>query len=82
MAAYKEPIIKDKGWGVELDVRVLNDGNIVCFHDLYTKRLLGIPGTIKNLSYRELKQYKILGSEETAPKLEEAFEYFKGDEKR
>lgn len=79
MAAYKEPIIKDKGWGVELDVRILNDGNIVCFHDLYTKRLLGIPGKIKSLSYRQLKQYKILGSEETAPKLEEAFEYFKGE---
>lgn len=79
MAAYKEPIIKEKGWGIELDIRCLNDGNIVCFHDFYTKRLLNIPGTINNLSYRELRQYKILGSNEVAPKLEEALNYFKGE---
>lgn len=79
MAAYKEPIIKEKGWGVEIDIRYLKDGNIICFHDFYTKRLLNIPGTISNLSYREMKKYKILGSNETAPKLAEALECFKDE---
>lgn len=79
MAAYKEPIIKEKGWGVELDIRRLFDGNIVCFHDFYTNRLLNIPGTINKVSYRELSSYKILGSQETAPLFTEALDFFAGE---
>ena len=79
MSAYKENIIKEKGWGVELDIRQLFDGNIVCFHDYYTKRLLNIPGTINNFSYRELNSYKILDSKENVPLFTEALEYFRGE---
>lgn len=77
--ACKEPLIKEKGWGVELDVRRLNDGNIICFHDFYTNRLLSIPGTITKYSYNELKEYNILDSKETVPLLKNILEYFEGD---
>lgn len=79
MAAYQEPIIKEKGWGIELDIRRLRDGNIVCFHDYFTNRLLSIPGNILNFSYQELKKYKILGSNETAPLLEDVLTFFNGE---
>ena len=79
MAAFKEPIIKEKKWGIELDVRYLEDGEIVCFHDFYTNRLLNVPGTIKKFSYNELRNYKILDSQEIVPKLEDALNYFKGE---
>lgn len=79
MSAYKEPLIREKGWGVELDIRRLPDGNVVCFHDFYTNRLLSVPGTIKRFTYRELKEYKVLESNETVPLLKDVLEYFAGN---
>lgn len=69
--SYTEAV--KRGISIEIDIRNLPDGNIICFHDRYTKRLLGFPGKISNMSYEEIKKYKVLKSEESVPLLSEVF---------
>lgn len=49
----------EKGYAVELDVRLLKDKTIVVFHDCTLKRMLGISKQIENYDYEELKNFKI-----------------------
>ncbi len=65
--------------GIEMDVRILKCGNIVCFHDRYMYRLLSVPGRISAKTYNEVKDYKILGTEYTIPKLEETLNLVNGE---
>lgn len=53
LAAYQGAV--DSGAdGMECDVRLTKDGELVCFHDATTDRLTGKPGRISKLNYREL----------------------------
>lgn len=70
--SYEEAI--KRGISIEIDIRNLPDGNIVCIHDRYTKRLLGFPGKISNMSYEEIQRYKVLKSEESVPLLKDVLE--------
>ena len=75
LEAYKASI--DAGfYGIELDIRYLKkDGNIICFHDRYTNRLLRIPGKISNFRLEELKKFNIQDvnyGNSKIPSLEEA----------
>lgn len=65
--AYSEAI--DKGYAIELDIRFTKDNKIICFHDRYTKRLLGIKGKIFNKTYKELNTLYIKMSYERVPLL-------------
>lgn len=56
---------------VELDVQLLADGTAVIFHDEKLERLTGKDGYLKNLTYNNLKDYKILNTEHTIPTLQE-----------
>lgn len=65
--------IKNK-FGIELDVRLLKDGTVVCFHDEDMKRLLHLEGKIDKMTYDELSyvaRYQI-------PTLEEALNEING----
>ena len=70
--SYNEAI--KRGISIEIDVRNLPDGNIVCIHDRYTKRLLGFPGKISNMSFEEIQKYKVLKSEESVPLLKDVLD--------
>lgn len=62
-------------FGIELDVRILKDGTVVCFHDDDMKRLLHVEGKINKMTYDELTyvaRYQI-------PTLEEALAEIKGN---
>lgn len=60
------------GMGIELDIRYLKDGTIICFHDRYTKRLLSIPGKITMFDEKKIKRLYVQGSKSQVPCLEEA----------
>ena len=75
LAAYRAA--RDANMAVELDIRKTRDGEIVCFHDRYTKRLLNIPGKLSMFNLKEIKKYKILGSDQYVPTLEEALRVIK-----
>lgn len=76
LGAYKAAI--DAGLSIELDIRQTKDGQIVCFHDAYTKRLLNIPGLLSMFNYDDIKSYKILGSEYTIPKFADVLKLVDG----
>lgn len=60
--------------GVELDVQPTKDGKIVVFHDLSLKRLCGIDKSPSELSFEELSELRINGSEEKIPLFSEVLE--------
>ncbi len=65
--------------GVELDVRMTADQEIVVFHDRYTQRMTGIPGNIRKMTYQEV-QHLWLNQEnfppEKIPTLQQVLETF------
>lgn len=63
------------GYIVEIDVRMLKDGEIVVFHDKDMMRLLNVEGCIEDLTYDELSyiaKYEV-------PKLKDILEFVKGE---
>lgn len=59
--------------GVELDVHLSSDGEIMVFHDAHTDRLTGVPGTVKDLSLAQLRRLKV-DLHHTVPTLAEVLE--------
>ncbi|HEY8443475.1 MAG TPA: glycerophosphodiester phosphodiesterase [Clostridia bacterium] len=76
LAAFKRA--KDAGYPIELDLRIIDDGTIVVFHDEKLSRLTGSDGYVTNLVKEKLKDYKILKTEEHIPTFEEALELVNG----
>lgn len=70
LAAYRTAV--NCNYAIEFDVRILKDKKIVCFHDRYMKRLLGVPGNIQHQSYRNVKKYRVQNSDQKIPTLAEA----------
>lgn len=70
LAAYLAA--KEANMAIELDIRQTKDKVLVCFHDRYTMRLLNIPGKLSMFDLHTIKRYKILGSNQYVPTLEEA----------
>ena len=48
--------------GIELDVRLDRDGNVVVFHDRDLQRLCGRPGRIEDLYASECQQLRVAGA--------------------
>lgn len=74
--AYIEAI--NKNYAIELDIRMTKDGNIICMHDRYTKRLLGKSGKTSNYLYEDLKNINILNSSEKVPKFKDVLDIIEG----
>ncbi|GAH55304.1 unnamed protein product, partial [marine sediment metagenome] len=67
--------------GVELDVHLTKDGKLVVIHDMDLKRLTGLKISIKQLTFKELKEYNISelftkNQEKIMEKLPEEKKYF------
>lgn len=60
------------GLAVELDVRPTRDGKIVVFHDSSLSRMCGGDKRVRDLSFEELSEYRLLGTEEKIPLFSEA----------
>ena len=55
--------------GIELDVRLTLDGEVVVFHDEDGRRLAGVPGLVSHTLYSALAGWRING--ESIPRLDE-----------
>ncbi len=64
----------DKGYGMELDVQLTKDNVVIAFHDFTLDRMCGVKGKIEDLTYDEIKNYKLLDSDETIPTFKEVLE--------
>lgn len=56
-----------KGFGVELDLQLTADGQVVVFHDDTLKRMCGVDKAVNQLTYQELQQYTLAQSGEKIP---------------
>jgi len=64
----------EKGYGIELDVRLSADGRAVVFHDDELPRCCGVPGCVEIMTWDEIKKLRLFGSDEGIPLLEDVFE--------
>ena len=65
MPAFRAAI--ENGYGIELDLHITSDGQIVVFHDDTLNRMCGITGTIEHMSYTELRGLCLKGTPEHIP---------------
>lgn len=63
---------------IELDLRILHDGNIVVFHDDNLKRLLGIDRDIFSYDYSELKKLRFPDTDAYIPLFQEVLDLVQG----
>lgn len=76
MAAFRAAL--EHGYGIELDVHLLADGNLAVIHDHALKRTTGAPGNIEDLTTQQLKDYYLEGTFQTIPTFQEVLELFDG----
>ena len=74
--AFKKALLDNIN--IELDIRVTKDNKIIVFHDSNIKRLTNIDGLVKNITYDELKNIKLLNTNDKIPLLEEVLTLVKG----
>lgn len=68
----------DHGFGAELDVHLTRDGRLAVIHDDSLKRTCGVDVKASQLTAAELSQYRLEGTEEKIPFLEEVLPIFQG----
>jgi len=66
-------------YAIEMDVRLLDDGTVVAFHDEKLARMTGADGYICKMKYDEIKDLKLHNSEYGIPKFDEVLEKIAGD---
>ncbi len=74
MAAFRRAI--EHHYGAELDVHLLRDGNLAVIHDASLKRTAGVDVLVEDLTAEELKRYRLEGTDEQIPLLEEVLALF------
>ena len=76
MAAFRAAL--EGGFGIELDIHLLKDGNLAVIHDSSLKRTTGQEGRIEDLTTEDLKAYHLEGTEETIPTFRELLDLYNG----
>lgn len=76
MAAFRAAL--DHGYGVELDIHLLKDGNLAVIHDSLLNRTTGQVGRVEDLTTEQLKDYHLQGTDQTIPEFMDVLELFQG----
>lgn len=66
------------GYGIELDVHLSRDNELVVFHDDTLNRVCGVPGSVESKTYPELKALSLSGTKLRMPLLSEVLETVNG----
>ena len=69
ISAFKKALLDNLN--IELDIRVTKDNKIIVFHDDNIKRLTGIDRLVKEMTYNELSNVKLLNTTDKIPLLED-----------
>lgn len=70
---------KEAGFGVELDIHLMKDGNLAVIHDASLKRVAGADVFIEDLTAEDLSQYYLEGSFETIPLFSDVLKLYNGE---
>lgn len=65
MAAFRLAV--ERGYGIETDVQMSADGQLVIMHDYDLKRAAGCDRKVTDCSYREMKGFTLFASQEHIP---------------
>jgi len=74
IAAFKRAI--EHGFGVEFDVHLIKDGNLVVSHDSNVKRCTGVDRVIEDMTLEEVKSLRLEGTDEQIPAFDEVLDLF------
>lgn len=66
------------GYGIELDIHLLKDGNLAAIHDHSLLRTAGVDVKIEDLTTEDLQQYRLEGTTEKIPTFRQVLELFDG----
>lgn len=66
------------GFGMEFDLQLTKDGQIVVHHDLSISRTCGVDRNICDMTYEELSGYRLFGTEEHIPLFSQVLELVGG----
>ena len=66
------------GFGMEFDLQLTKDGQVVVHHDLTIHRTCGVDRNINEMTYEELSGYRLFGTEERVPLFTEVLELVAG----
>jgi glycerophosphoryl diester phosphodiesterase len=66
------------GYGIELDVRLSKDGQVIVFHDDTLLRACGVDISAADLTYAELKKYNLFGTGRHIPLLSDVLRFVSG----
>lgn len=76
MSAFRAAL--EHGYGIELDIHLLVDGNLAVIHDSLLKRTTGAEGHVEDLTIDDLKYYHLEGTSETIPTFREVLDLYRG----
>ncbi len=76
LSAFREAL--DHGFGAELDVHLMKDGQLAVIHDSHLGRMCGADAMIEDLTAKDLPQLKLDYTEETVPLFEDVLKLFAG----
>ena len=76
MAAFRAAL--EAGYGIELDIHLLKDGNLAAIHDHSLLRTAGVDVKIEDLTTEDLQQYRLEGTTEKIPTFRQVLELFDG----
>ena len=76
MAAFRASLAH--GYGIELDVHLLADGNLAVIHDSLLNRTTGQAGRVEDLKTEDLKNYHLEGTGETIPEFMDVLTLYNG----
>lgn len=76
MAAFRAAL--DRGYGIELDIHLLKDGQLAVIHDSTLKRTTGAEGRIEDLTADDLADYRLEGTQEVIPTFREVLDLYAG----
>ena len=74
LSAFRRAV--DHGFGAELDVHLMADGNLAVVHDSDLTRVCGKTAVVEELTAADLKDYPLQGTAETIPLLGEVLALF------
>lgn len=76
MAAFRAAL--EKGYGIELDIHLMKDGNLAVIHDASLKRTAGADVQIEDLTAGDLESYRLEGTEEKIPLFRDVMALYEG----
>ncbi len=76
MLAFRKAL--EHGYGIELDIHLMKDGNLAVIHDTSLLRTTGADVNITDLTTEELANYPLEGTDEIIPTFEQVLELYAG----